>query len=302
VVGGEEFHKNVLDNLYDGVYFTDLHRTITYWNKGAERISGFPSVEVLGKHCSDNLLVHVDDSGCSLCLTECPLTRTLADGCLRECEVFLRHKAGHRVPVLTRVAPIRGPEGEIIGAVEIFSDNTEMKVTQERLAGLRRLALSDPLTGLGNRRYVEIALTSRLDELRRYGWGFGVLFIDVDHFKQVNDHYGHEAGDSVLGVVSRTLAGNLRASDVIGRWGGEEFVVLLLHVDASSLQQTASRLRALVEQSSTVLGRTRLQVTISVGGTLAKEEDTTASILERADQLMYRSKSEGRNRTTVDCG
>jgi diguanylate cyclase (GGDEF)-like protein/PAS domain S-box-containing protein len=300
MMAGNDFHRILLDNLYDGVYFTDLQRTITYWNKGAERISGFPGDEVVGQRCMDKVLMHVDEEGNVLCNTACPLAKTLADGCLRECQVYLHHKDGHRVPVLTRVAPIRDPEGTIVGAVEIFSDNTEMLVARQKADHLRKLALSDDLTGVGNRRYLEMALESRLDELRRYGWDFGILFVDVDHFKRVNDTYGHEAGDAVLRMVARTLAHNLRASDTVARWGGEEFVVLVLHADLDGLEQTASRLRALVERSSLGRGNASIHVTVSIGGTLARDGDSLASLVARADRLMYRSKSVGRNCITLD--
>lgn len=117
----DRFYKTILDNLFDGVYFVDSERRITYWNKGAERISGFFEAEVLNLACYDNILNHVDETGKRLCLDGCPLAEVLKDGIPRQAEVFLRHKAGHRVPVAVRITPVY--EGNtIVGAVEIFSD------------------------------------------------------------------------------------------------------------------------------------------------------------------------------------
>ena len=119
----------------------------------------------------------------------------------------------------------------------------------ERIAQFEKMAYLDTLTGVANRRFTEMTLHSRLDERQRYGWSFGVLFIDVDHFKNVNDQYGHEVGDQVLAMVAKTLSNSVRSFDFVGRWGGEEFLAILANVDAAELHAFANRIRALVEQS-----------------------------------------------------
>jgi len=295
----DAFYKTLLDNLYDGVYFVDRDRRITYWNKGAERITGYPGSEVVGRHCSDNILVHVDREGNNLCLGMCPLGGTINDGMARSSDVYLKHKDGHRVHVRVRAAPIRDASGEIAGGVEIFTDHTPAAEALERFAELERLAFLDPLTGLANRRYTEITLASRLEELQRYGWRFGVLFIDIDHFKDVNDRCGHDTGDEVLKMVARTLQQSVRSFDVVSRWGGEEYVVVVAHVEGDELTATANRCRALVEQSR-LPAAAHICATISLGATLAREDDTVASLIKRADGLMYKSKAAGRNAVTVD--
>lgn len=118
-----DVHRDILDQMYDGVYLVDTSRSILYWNQGAERISGFRADEVLGKRCSDNILMHVTDDGTNLCLNGCPLAATMEDGQLRESEIYLHHKEGHRVPVLVRTAPLRDAGGKTIGGAEVFSDN-----------------------------------------------------------------------------------------------------------------------------------------------------------------------------------
>ena len=117
-------YRDVLDNIYDGVYFLDVDRRILFWNKGAERITGHRSEDVLGRPCADDILCHVDDHGRSLCRDGCPAAEVLEDGQRRESEVYLLHKNGYRVPVRIRVAPIEDAEGHIVGAMEIFSDDT----------------------------------------------------------------------------------------------------------------------------------------------------------------------------------
>lgn len=297
--GVSAFHQSVIDNLYDGVYYVDLHRRITYWNRGAERLTGYPAAEVVGRRCMDNLLMHVDDSGTVLCKTMCPLSATLADGRLREKGVFLKHRDGHRVAIDVRAAPIQDPDGRIVGAVEIFSDDSSRVESRHEIEELRSLAMSDPLTGMPNRRYVEMTLTSRIDDLARYGFPCGVLFVDIDHFKAVNDELGHSAGDGVLRAVAGTLRSAVRGADVVGRWGGEEFVVVLRAVDTQGLIEVAERVRVLVASGSVHIGRRHRRVTVSVGAALARPGETMESLVARADAAMYASKVAGRDRVTL---
>jgi diguanylate cyclase (GGDEF)-like protein/PAS domain S-box-containing protein len=295
----EGFYKMLLDNLYDGVYFVDRDRRITYWNRGAERITGYMSTEVIGKRCSDNILMHVDKEGKVLCTAGCPVAYTMADGTERSTEVFLHHKDGHRVPITVRVTPIRDDRGTITGGIEIFTDNTPAATALERITEFERLAYIDPLTGLANRRYTEITLNARFEELQRYNWPFGVTFIDIDRFKDVNDRCGHDIGDEVLKMVAKTLQNSVRFFDVVGRWGGEEFLAVIANVNRDELLATVNRFRVLVEQSS-IRDVPGLRVTISLGATLARPGDEMATIIRRADKLMYESKAAGRNVATVD--
>jgi diguanylate cyclase (GGDEF)-like protein/PAS domain S-box-containing protein len=291
---GDQF-KRILDDLHDGVYFVDRDRRITYWNKGAERITGYTADEIVGSRCSEDILVHVDAHGRSLCEDGCPAACAIDDGEPREADVFVRHCEGHRVPVHARVSPLRSDDGEIIGAAETFSDDSPHVAALERLRELEDLVMVDPLTGVGNRRYAEAAIRTRLGELRRYGWSCGLLFIDVDHFKEVNDEHGHAMGDSMLRLVAATLKANVRSFDEVARYGGEEFVVVCPNVHAELLHEIGERLRALVENSGYPRQAHPLQVTISVGATLGRPSDTVESIVTRADGLLYESKAGGRN-------
>jgi diguanylate cyclase (GGDEF)-like protein/PAS domain S-box-containing protein len=300
VDNNDAFFKEILDNLYDGVYFVDLDRTIRYWNNGAELLSGYSSSEVVGTACWDDLLMHVDSDGVSLCRTDCPLHKTMQSGIKGEAEIFLHHKDGHRVPVRVRATPLRNGQGNIIGAVEIFSDNSESIHALEMVEELQRKVFLDPLTGLANRRYIDTGLPARFDEMIRYGWQFGVIMMDIDRFKSVNDRHGHDVGDEALKMVARTLLNSSRSSDIVGRWGGEEFVAVLSNVTSLRLRKSAERHRMLVERSSLRTETGPINVTISAGATIALPGDTPRTLLKRADRLMYESKDRGRNCVTSD--
>jgi diguanylate cyclase (GGDEF)-like protein/PAS domain S-box-containing protein len=290
----------IIENMADGVYFVDPHRKITYWNAGAEHISGYGRDAVVGRRCYDNILNHVDQSGRVLCHTACPLARTIRDGKPREASIWLRHSEGFRRPVRVRTAQVRDAQGRVIGGVEVFSDDTAYVTASEAAEKAEHDALTDALTGLPNRRYFDSSLAVRLENLTRYGWRFGVLIVDIDRFKRVNDESGHVFGDLVLKSVGQTLVGAVRAGDIVSRWGGEEFAVIVEASDAAGLADTAERLRTLVARSEVRGDGRRRVVHVSVGGALATSEDTAGTLLTRADAALYRAKAAGRNRSSID--
>ena len=292
-------HKKILDNLYDAVYFVDQERRITYWNDAAAALTGFDADQVVGSFCHNNILRHVDEHGRLLCWTSCPLSKTLADGRSRQAVHYLHHRKGHRIPVSVRVTPVTDEQGRIVGAAEIFRDQSPALETQIRLQELEKLSLVDALTELPNRRYLEITLQSRLSEQDRYGWTCAALFMDLDGFKSINDAYGHAMGDEVLKVTAKTLAASVRSFDLVGRWGGEEFVAVLTRVQRHDAQVVAERCRELLAQSSVRTTEKPIPITISIGGTLSQPGDTLETIIARADEMMYHCKDLGGNRVCL---
>ncbi len=297
-ITGSSF-KGVLDNLYDGVYVLDREKNIIYWNRSAERLTGFRAEEVIGHRCSDNILVHVDAFGRSMCREGCPMTATLEDGIPREMEVYLHHKLGHRVPVRVRTTALYDDSERIVGSAEIFSDDSRYREIAEENQKLRSLALIDELTQVGNRRFGEARLVEMSGDARRYGGTFGVVFVDVDLFKECNDRFGHRVGDFVLRMVGQTLRNSLRSSDFVCRWGGEEFLCIIKNVGLSELSAIAEKFRILVQESMLQVGNDTIRVTVSVGGSLARNAESWTSLVARADRAMYESKRGGRNRVTV---
>jgi len=294
------FERAVLDQVSDGVYYVDRGRRIQYWNHGAEQLTGYDSGSVVGHLCYDNILNHVDADGRHLCRTGCPLAATMRDGQPRAAEVFLRHRDGHRVPVRVHATPVRDRGGAVIGAVEIFDDRTELTAVRQEVSDLRDLAMHDALTGLPNRRHFEMSLASRVAELAGYGRRFGLLMADVDHFKRINDRYGHPVGDVALRTIARTLLDSSRASDDIARVGGEEFAMTITDANEAALRAIAERFRALVERTSIRTDGRDLRATISIGGTIATVGASAEGIYDRADAALYRAKTEGRNRVVID--
>jgi PAS domain S-box/diguanylate cyclase (GGDEF) domain len=297
------FYKTMLDYLYDGVYFVDKDRKIIYWNASAANLTGYSSNDMVGCYCYNNRLNHVTSEGVLLCRGElCPLAKTLQDGCLREEELYLKHKNGHRIPILVRISPIRNKENEIVGAVEVFSDNSSKGHLLEQLAQFKELSLMDSLTGLGNKRYVEIELSAKMNEMNNVGRPFfGVLFVDIDHFKRVNDQYGHDIGDKIITMVAKTVQNSIGNRGSVFRWGGEEFLAIINTHSTEELVEVAERVRVLTEQSVFHMELAEIKVTVSVGATLAELKDTDETLVRRADELLYVSKRTGRNKVTASC-
>lgn len=170
----------------------------------------------------------------------------------------------------------------------------ERKRTQEQL---EILATTDPLTRLYNRRKFEELLNHELERCKRYAGDFALILFDADHFKQINDQHGHDIGDAVLRFLSDLIRSQLRKSDIVARWGGEEFVALVAEAGPDTALTVADKLRKAVEDGQFPR---QLRVTISLGVALARRNDTAAMLMKRADQALYQAKQAGRNRVTLE--
>ena len=294
-----KFCRKILDNLNDGVVCTDAEQRIIYWNQAAEKITGFRSTDMLQQCHPNELLMALDEQGNSLSGWDCILAKTLLDGEVHEREMFLHHQGGHRVPIFARAVPIFGDDQSIIGAAEIFINNYSVTTYLRQMEQLRENMLLDPLTGIGNRRFADIAVYKRLEELRRYpDTGFGVLLIDVDGLRNVNEEYGFQIGDQVLVMVAKTLEKNIRLFDSVYRWDGQRFLVLAINLKEDELASLAERLRMLVEWSYLRDGTEVVKVTASVGGTAVMPSDTVHSLVNRIESLLTQSKEAGKNKVS----
>ena len=177
----------------------------------------------------------------------------------------------------------------------------ENVVNNERL---KHIGLTDPLTGVNNRRYIETRLLEEIKRAQRQGYALSCMYIDIDYFKQINDFLGHQEGDEVLREVATRIKSELRLSDALGRFGGEEFVVLLIDTHAAGARNVAERIRASIANRSFQLGAGKsCKATVSIGITTLSEpktgQSTEAISLEfvgQADLALYQAKNNGRNR------
>jgi two-component system cell cycle response regulator len=182
-------------------------------------------------------------------------------------------------------------------------ESSPTQLLQSILDGLCELSLKDPLTGLANRRHFHTVLSREIDVAARSGEPALLLMLDIDHFKRVNDIYGHHAGDLVLQAIAKCLVSCVRPMDTVARYGGEEFAVILPSCLASFGKIVAERIREAVKTLSIPVSPIQnIEVTVSIGGSFAPIwiRSTPTLWVERADALLYRSKAEGRNRVCIE--
>jgi two-component system cell cycle response regulator len=164
---------------------------------------------------------------------------------------------------------------------------------------LEQAALTDALTGMQNRRYFDDALKEYLEEFRRIDKPVGLMILDLDHFKQVNDTHGHDIGDEVLRAVASCLKDMTRYHDVVARLGGEEFAVVAPNMDADMLTRLAERIRKAIAATTVLNGNIRLKITTSVGLAVWDRKETAEEFFRRADKQLYEAKRQGRNRVSA---
>ena len=289
-----DFFRELFHNLYDGIYFVDCSRRILFWNRSAETLSGYSAEEVVGSYCSAEILQHCDAAGCELCHGACPLQATIDTGEPRCQRVFLRHKDGRRIAVDVHAMPVRDHEGRIVGGVEVFRDASSAIALEDAYKKVRELAHKDPLTGVANRRCLDGLLTDLLATFTRTGIHFSVILCDIDYFKRVNDRWGHPAGDTILQYFAGCLQARARRNDLVARFGGEEFMVLMPGSRLEGAEILAERFRGTVSQNpQTILGGDH--ITASFGVTEVMPNDSVIGLLGRVDRALYEAKRLGRD-------
>ena len=295
---------DALGHLGVGVVLLDRAGTVTYSNAAALAFLGLPPDGVTGRVLFDSPALPRE-----LMELQGPFWTSMADG-----HLFLDVEREFSVKTVTGRREVRVHLTKINHAGEVFGllrleDNERIKRVERALSAAlgeaEDRALRDPLTGLFNRRHIEPALIAELSRAKRMASPLSFIAIDLDHFKLVNDRFGHAMGDRVLVEFSRLLGRILRVGDTPGRLGGEEFGVILPHSDAMAADRAAERLHRVI-RALRFQEEPDLRVTVSMGlatvvpesihGDLAGEADR---LLARADGALYRSKEEGRDRTTV---
>lgn len=166
---------------------------------------------------------------------------------------------------------------------------------ERRAAELGEQAITDPLTRTRNRRGITISVLEAMAHAERYSHPLSVAMVDIDHFKEVNDSYGHKAGDRVLEGVASILVEHLRMPDKVGRYGGEEFLLVFPETGLDQTQKIAERIRAAVSEAEFDIGKQNITLTISIGATLFEKAEDLEQLLSRADQALYEAKQSGRN-------
>ncbi len=292
---GRSNYLILLDNLYEGVYYVDLDRKVKYWSNGAERITGYSNSEVMGKLCSDNILMHTSLYGKRLCNYNCLFKNTLSTGIINRAEVYLNHKEGYKVHVSVRIAPMYDPKGNIVGAIMVFTDNKQHFKIDEKEMKEHKEIYFDPVTKLPNKYNLEIKLNSKLHEFRRYNWSFAVFLFTVDNFEKLIKSYGDKAINNIQKEVTSLIQKELRPFDTIGKWSDDVFAIIFININKTNLNILGTRIKEMIANMNITIGEGNITITISIGGSIIREKDSIEILIDRVKNLLKQSALKGGN-------
>jgi diguanylate cyclase (GGDEF)-like protein/PAS domain S-box-containing protein len=293
------------------VVITDFHGNITYVNPRFAVLTGYTPSEVIGKNPS------VLQSGYTPEEVYREMWDTIKSGQTWQGEFLNRKKNGDLYWENAVIAPVMDQAGHVLNFIAVKEDITERKRAEDDLrtanqqlesrlreiealqASLREQAIRDPLTHLHNRRFLSESIEQEFHHAKRMLESLSVILLDIDHFKVINDTYGHAVGDACLVALANLLRGHARKADISCRYGGEEFVLVLPATNLEGAAQYAERLRRLVANEVFIIDALELKFTISLGISAYPAHGTSHSeIINKADDAMYASKRAGRNRVT----
>jgi len=283
-------YKTIVDKVTDAVIVADFQGDILYWNDSAKNIFGYSEEEVLGKYVHDVLPVHE--------------LRERADNSFRKFQ-----KNGGSGPLIGKGIQVKGltKSGKEIhvhfspsivkidGEIYVFAfirDITELITLQEKL---KYQSVTDELTGVFNRRAFMDISQKAFVHAQRHNEAFSLALFDIDHFKLVNDNYGHHAGDRVIVEFATYINGTIREDDLFGRVGGEEFYLALPKTDIENAKMITERIRQGIEHLPIHVDEKRLNITVSIGISSALENDNYDDMQQRSDTALYKAKNSGRN-------
>ena len=295
----ESFLNTIFDSFRDPFSIVDRDYTLIKFNDAYARATGKRVRDLFGKRCFEVLKGR--DSICDDCIVE--KTFQSKDSCVKEKLQAMPGGADAWIEIFTY--PIFDQNHNVSHVVEYSRDITERKKGEEEkkalIQNLNHLSTTDGLTGLLNRRALNDILRHEIDRACRYNTELSLIICDIDKFKTINDSYGHTAGDRALQLVAETLKNALRRADIPGRYGGDEFMVILPETPLSGAKSLAEKIRfAVYEQTLELPGNNRVRLSLSLGvASCCSSEDSLDTLVALADAALYSAKQSGRNRVSV---
>ena len=279
---------SIFENTQEGVAITDEKKIITYANNAFSQITGYTNDEIMGKDAHDLLRAdnqHQANPG--------KIKISLEEKEYWHGDVWSKKKSGEEYPLQITINAIRSSSNQTTNYACIFSDISKRKENERRM---RHLATHDTLTDLPNREMFYEHASASVLETKEQNQVFAILFLDLDGFKYVNDQYGHHIGDNLLKVIAQRLRNHTRQEDIIARFGGDEFAILLNNIN--SIEAAKARAESILQMLSAPyhVGEITVQITASIGISLYRKDAEIVSLLVEADKAMYEAKRLGKNR------
>lgn len=290
----------ILDQLFEPAYIIDNQQKILFWNKAAEKLTGYDAKSIVGKTCRNSEVVHTNENGEKLCLDQCPFQELIDKGKINELSLFLNHKTGYRIPISIRLVPIINQNKKIIGAIEFFvkRDQFISDTRPDVIKELVKAAYIDSISGLPNKDYMESKIVKILNEakLNPLDTQYGLLVIDIHNLQEFNNAGGLEAGDFLLKIIGQTLINNLEDSTdcFASRWYGGKFIIIINSNKLNTLLNWSNKFKTLIEQSI-IMGYEKQKIKVSIAGVVVYPEDTLQSLIKNLEQQLQVSKRQNNN-------
>ncbi len=295
----ESFLSTIFDSIHDPLSIVDRDYQMIKFNDAYTRARNKLPKDLFGKKCYEAL--YKRNSICEECVVE--KTFQSADPCAKEKLVPLPGGTGMWLEIYTY--PIFDQNRNVTHVIQYARDITDRKKAEEEnkqlIFTLNHLSTTDSLTGLLNRRALTDTLHHEIDRAQRYDSDLSLILCDVDKFKKINDTYGHAAGDRALQAVAESLKKNLRKADILGRYGGDEFMIILPETSLDGAKNLAEKIRLFSSESDVELsGKGRIRLTLSIGvASCCTPSDDIDTLVSLADSALYTSKEAGRNRVSA---
>jgi len=293
----ETKYRSIFEESKDMIFVADLSGKVLDISPSCIELFGFTPDEVRANDINLNSIGSKEDrSRFAKLMTE--------NNGVKDFEFELQHRDGRQIRVVMNASTRDDKNGKIVGiqgTVRDLSDRVQAEEQRLRAEKLELIAVTDPLTGAYTRRYLEEAATREMARSARTSTPLTLVIIDIDHFKQINDGHGHLAGDKVLVTLSKLCRENIRSTDVLTRFGGEEFVILMPDTKLESARQKTEVLRHLVvDQPLIEFNEKEISISFSAGVAVWKNGEPLAALIERADSALYKAKKAGRGRTLAE--
>ena len=288
------FHRKLLESMHDAVVFVDSSLRIVLWNRAAERLTGILAPSIEHKLWSPILVSLRDEQQRLITEADCPVIQSIKSGVQTLRRLSVGGRNGQRVEVDAHLVPVHGKNGVSHGAALLLHDASSQITLEQRVQSLHEKATRDPLTQVANRAEFDRIHASWVQSHLERRLPCSLVICDIDHFKKINDNFGHQAGDEVLIAFAALLRRLCRSGDLVARYGGEEFVMICADCDNSTATCRAEELRSELADLAMVVLNGKC-ITASFGVTELQAGDTPETMLRRADRALYQAKEGGRN-------
>lgn len=288
------FEEKLIDAMHDGVVFVDAQARITLWSKGTERLTGVSGAAAEGRVFLPSLLAMCLQANHELADDACPIAKALVTRSQLRQRLLVMGRQGYHVAIDLHVIPVHSDQGVVQGATVLLHDAQPEACLEEKCEALHAEVTKDPMTKVANRAEFDRMLALFIAAHEQADQPCSLIMCDIDHFKNINDTFGHQAGDEAIITLANLLSSMCRAGDLVARYGGEEFAVLCADCSNADGSRRAEQIRRkLSEVQHACLGNKR--ITASFGVTELQAGDSPETMLRRSDRALLMAKEQGRN-------